>query len=200
MAHFLKAFARTWATRELRGLSAVWLVAFAPALTAWRDLPAQTAPAQEYQLKAVFLFNFAQFVEWPPQAIPDRQVPLVIGVLGEDPFGAYLDETVRDEKVNNRPLAVQRYRRVEEIKSCHVLFISRSESDRLDEIFAGLKGRNILTVSDADGFAQRGGMIRFVTEKNKIRLRINLDAAKAANLTISSKLLRPAEIVGPGGE
>ena len=164
MAHFLKAFARTWATRELRGLSAVWLVAFAPALTAWRDLPAQTAPAQEYQLKAVFLFNFAQFVEWPPQAFPDRQVPL------------------------------------EEIKSCHVLFISRSESDRLGEILAGLKGRNILTVSDADGFAQHGGMIRFVTEKNKIRLRINLDAAKAANLTISSKLLRPAEIVGPGGE
>src|SRR5947208_4462362 len=158
MAHFLKAFARTWARRELRGLSAVWLVAFAPALTAWRDLPAQTAPAQEYQLKAVFLFNFAQFVEWPPQAFPDRQVPLVIGVLGEDPFGAYLDETVRDEKVNNRPLAVQRYRRVEEIKSCHILFISRSEAGRLEQILARLKGRHILTVADTEGFALRGVM------------------------------------------
>src|SRR5881396_2379465 len=164
MAHFLKAFARTWAVRELRGLSAVWLVAFAPALTAWRDLPAQTAPAQEYQLKAVFLFNFAQFVEWPPQAFPDRQVPLVIGVLGEDPFGSFLDETVRGEKVNNRPLAVQRYRRVDEIKTCHVLFISGSEANRLEQIFNGLKGRNILTVGDFDGFARRGGMIRFVNE------------------------------------
>src|SRR2546429_4232807 len=167
MAHFLKAFARTWATRELRGLSAVWLVAFAPALTAWRDWPAQTAPAQEYQLKAVFLFNFAQFVEWPPQAFPDRQVPLVIGVLGEDPFGAYLDETVRDEKVNNRPLAIQRYRQVDEIKTCHVLFISRSEATRLEQILVSLKDRSILIVGDGDDFVQRGGMIRLANNQNK---------------------------------
>jgi hypothetical protein len=162
------------------------------------DLSAQTAPAQEYQVKAVFLFNFAQFVDWPPQAFPEAQTPLVIGVLGEDPFGAYLDETVRDEKVNNRPLAVQRYRRVEEIKTCHILFISRSEADRLGQILASLKERSILTVSDTEGAAQRDVMIRLVTEKNKIRLRINLQAARAANLTISSKLLRPAEIVAAG--
>src|SRR2546425_8546554 len=160
MAHFLKAFARTWARRELRGLSALWLVAFAPALTAWRDLPAQTAPAQEYQLKAVFLFNFAQFVEWPPEAFPEAQTPLVIGVLGKDPFGAYLDETVRGETVNNRPLTVQRYRQAKEIKTCHVLFISRSEAYRLEQIFASLKGREILTVGDAGGFARRAGRIR----------------------------------------
>jgi hypothetical protein len=87
---------------------------------------------------------------------------------------------------------------VEEIKSCHVLFISRSETDRLEQIFASLKGRSILTVGDFDGFAQRGGMIRFVMEKNKTRLRIALETAKAGNMTISSKLLRPAEIVAPG--
>jgi YfiR/HmsC-like len=162
------------------------------------DLSAQTAPVSEYQVKAVFLFNFAQFVDWPPQAFPEAQTPLVIGVLGEDPFGAYLDETVRNEKVNNRPLAVQRYRHVEEIKTCHVLFISRSEVDQLEQILVRLQGRNILTVGDADGFAVRGGMIRFVLAENKIRLRINLEAAKGANLTISSKLLRPAEIVAPG--
>ena len=162
------------------------------------DLSAQMAPAREYQVKAVFLFNFAQFVDWPPQAFPDAQTPLVIGVLGEDPFGTYLDETVRDGKVNNRPLAVQRYRRVEEIKTCHILFISRSEADRLGQILASLKERSILTVSDTEGATQRGVMIRLVTEKNKFRLRINLEAAKAANLTISSKLLRPAEIVAAG--
>ena len=164
------------------------------ALAPWEAM----AQSKEYQIKAVFLFNFAQFVDWPTNAFPEAQAPLVIGILGEDPFGSYLDETVRGEKVNNRPLLVQRYRSVDQIKSCHILFISRSEADRLEEIFNGLKGRNILTVGDYDGFAQRGGMVRFVTEKNKVRLRIGLEAAKAAHLTISSKLLRPAEIVAPG--
>jgi hypothetical protein len=156
-------------------------------------LSAQTATSPEYQIKAVFLFNFAQFVDWPPKAFADAQTPLVIGILGEDLFGSYLDETVRGEKVNNRPLVVQRFRRIGEIKACHVLFISRSENARLEEILASLKGRSILTVGDNDDFALRGGMIRFVTEKNKIRMRINLEAVKAANLTISSKLLRLAE-------
>jgi hypothetical protein len=181
-----------------KNLSAVWLVMSTLLLSGGLDLSAQTAPAREYQVKAVFLFNFAQFVDWPPQAFPEAQTPLVIGVLGEDPFGAYLDETVRDEKVNNRPLAVRRYRRVEEIKTCHILFISRSEADRLEQILARLKGRHILTVADTEGFALRGVMIRLITEKNKIRLKINLEAAKAANLTISSKLLRPAKIVAAG--
>jgi uncharacterized protein DUF4154 len=161
---------------------------------------AQAVAPAEYQLKAVFLFNFAQFVEWPTEAFPEARTPLIIGVLGQDPFGAYLDETVRGETVNGRPLAVQRYLRVDEVKTCHILFVSRSEVNRLEPILTHLKGRNILTVSDAVGFAELGGIIRFVTERNKIRLRINLEAAKGANLTISSKLLRPAEIVTTGKE
>jgi hypothetical protein len=167
-------------------------------LLAGLDAPAQTAPSKEYSVKAVFLFNFAQFVEWPAKAFPDGNSPLTIGVLGDDPFGDYLDETVRGEKVKNRPLVIQRYRRVEEIKLCHILFISRSESAEVEKIVASLKGQSLLIVGDIDHFCARGGMIRFVTEKNKTRLRINLEAAKAANLTISSKLLRPAEIVIAG--
>jgi hypothetical protein len=182
----------------LKNLSGPWVVLFLLLFSNGLSLLAETAPPAEYQLKAVFLFNFAQFVEWPPEAFPEAQTPLIIGVLGEDPFGIYLDDTVRGEKVNNRPLIVQRYHRLDEIKTCHILFVSQSEANRLEPIFTSLKGRNTLTVSDAVGFAQRGGMIRFVTERNKIRLRINLEAAKAANLTISSKLLRPAEIVSPG--
>ena len=157
-------------------------------------LPAQSTTPPEYQVKAVYLFNFAQFVDWPAQAFPETQGALVIGILGEDPFGNYLDETVRGEKANGRTLLVQRYRRVGEIKACHVLFIARSESDRLEQIFASLKGRGILTVGDVEDFALRGGMIRFVTEKGKIRMRINLEPVKAAGLTISSKLLRVAEL------
>ncbi|MBI3851823.1 MAG: YfiR family protein [Verrucomicrobia bacterium] len=162
------------------------------------NLTAQTDISKEYKVKAAFLYNFSQFVDWPAEAFPEVRAPLVIGVLGEDPFGAYLDEIVRGEKVNNHPLVVQRYRRVEEIKTCHILYVSQSETNQLEQIFTSLKGRNILMVGDVDGFTLRGGMIRFVTEKNKIRFRINVEAAKAAKLTISSKLLRPAEIVAPG--
>ena len=190
----LTVFAPRWAKGGLKTLSAAWFVISALLLSG----TLQAAAPTEYQLKAVFLFNFAQFVDWPQESFPEAQMPLVIGVLGEDPFGTYLDEIVSGETVNNRRLEIQRYRRVDEMKTCHILFISQSESKRLEQIVADVKGRSILTVSDAVGFARYGGMIRFVTEKNKLRLRINLEAATAANLTISSKLLRPAEIVTPG--
>lgn len=162
---------------------------------------AQAPPAPtEYQVKAVFLFNFSQFVDWPPAAFADGRSPLVIGVLGRDPFGAMLDEIVSGETVNGRPLAVRRYESVEQVDACHILFIDRSRDPLLDADLAALKGRSILTVGDFEGFAQRGGIVRFATVGNKIRLRVNLAAAQQAKLTISSKLLRPAEIVQPGGD
>lgn len=148
-----------------------------------------SAPASEYQVKAAFLFNFAKFVEWPPNAFRDADTPLVIGVLGHDPFGSYLDDIVRGERVNNRQLIIQRYRNLAEIKACHVLFISRSESDRLDQIVGDLRYRKILIVTDADG-GKGGVIIRFINEGSKIRFKIDVQAAKTANLTISSKLLR----------
>jgi hypothetical protein len=151
--------------------------------------------AHEYQIKAVFLFNFAQFVEWPPEAFAGPGEPFVIGVLGDDPFGPYLDEAVRGERVNNRPISVLRFARVEDIKTCHILYISRSESGRLQEILSAIKGRSILTVSDVEAAGPLRGMIRFVTENNKVRLRIDNEAAKSAGLKISSKLLRPSQVV-----
>jgi hypothetical protein len=156
---------------------------------------AQSGGAREYQVKAVFLFNFAEFVDWPPSAFPSPQSPLIIGVLGDDPFGPYLDEAVQNERVNDRPLVIHRYRRVEDIAECHILFIGLRQPEQIQDAISGLKGRSILTVGDADGFSKLGGMIRFVVENSRIRLRINLTAAKAAGLTISSKLLRPAEVV-----
>lgn len=175
--------------------SVMWSVVSAVLLVVGLAVSVQAALSREYQIKAVFLFHFAQFVEWPSPAFPDAQTPLVIGVLGDDPFGRYLDETVRGETVNHRPLVVRRFRSVDEIDdACHVLFISRSETGRLEQILASLKGRTILTVGDTDGFTKRGVMIRFMTVDNKIRLRINLEQANAANLKISSKLLRPAVV------
>jgi hypothetical protein len=146
----------------------------------------------------VFLFNFAQFVEWPPRAAAANP-PFVIGVLGDDPFEGFLDEIVRGELVNNRPFTVQRFRHGEPVTDCDILFVSRSETERLPKVLAGLKGRNILTVGDANDFARRGGIVQFVTENKRVHLKINVSAAKAANITISSKLLRPAEIVSSDG-
>jgi hypothetical protein len=158
---------------------------------------AETSP--EYQVKAVFLFNFAQFVEWPPQSYEDPAAPFVIGVLGTDPFGPALEGAVRGETLNGRSFVIERYRSVTEIRHCQILFISRSEAAHIGEISAALSGHSILTVSDIEDPAQRGVMIRFVAENNRIRLRINADAAKAAGLSISSKLLRPAELVTSAG-
>jgi hypothetical protein len=172
-----------------------WLAVLLLLLAGVPRSSAQATTPHEYQIKAVFLFNFAQFVDWPPTVFADPRAPLIIGVLGEDPFGSILDDTLRGETIGERTLVIKRYRRREDIDHCHILFISQSEGTRLEAIVQGLRGRHVLTVSDTDGFALRGVMIRFVTEKSKIRFRINLDAAKAASLVISSKLLRPAEII-----
>lgn len=158
-------------------------------------LPAQMQISTEYQIKAVFLFNFTQFVEWPANAFPEEQTPLVIGVLGQNPFGDFLDETVKGEKVKGHPLIVQRFRSIEEAQQCHILFINSDTNEQVEQALKVLKGRSVLTVGDEAGFARSGGMVRFFTENKKIRIRINLEAAKAADLTISSKLLRLAEIV-----
>lgn len=158
--------------------------------------PPQRIDSPEYQVKAVFLFNFAQFVEWPAATFPEAKSPIIIGVLGTDPFGSYLDETVQGEEIEGHPLVIQRFDNVSDIKNCHILFIHSSIVPRLDYVLKGLKGRNILTVSDGDNFTKQGGMVKFFTANNKIKLRINLDAVKAEDLTISSKLLRLAEIVG----
>lgn len=171
----------------------VWIALFTTC-----GVSAESTPPAEYQLKAVFLFNFAQFVDWPARCFRNPDDPLVIGVLGDDPFGSYLDELVRDEKVGNRGLQVRRFRRGEEIGTCHILFVSASESQGLESALQHLRGRSILTVSDLESFNRHGGIVRFVVEGGKIRLRINLAAAKACELNISSKILRPSTVVTEG--
>ncbi len=180
--------------RHLKASLWTWLVAFALLFSGAQNISAQSV-SKEYQVKAAFLYNFSQFIEWPARAL-SGQSPLVIGVLGANPFGDYLEEIVRGERVGNHPLLVRRFHQVSEVQNCHILFISQSEANQLEQILAYVRGRNILTVGDIDNFAVRGGMIRFVTENNRIRFRINLAAARGANLIISSKLLRAAEIVG----
>lgn len=157
--------------------------------------PVQMLTSPEYQVKAVFLFNFTQFVEWPEDTFARPNSPLVIGVLGEDPFGTYLDETIAGEKIDGHPLTVRRYHNVQQVKNCHILFVNLPKTEQLAQALTELKGQNILTVSDAANFIRQGGIVQFITENKKIRIQINPETARASDLTISSKLLRVAEIV-----
>jgi hypothetical protein len=174
-------------------LLAASLLAGAPALSC--NLGAQAAPSREYQIKAAFLFNFGQFVTWGPGAFADADAPFVIGVLGDDPFGPTLDALVAGETVQGRRAEIARYRGVEEVGACQILFISSSEAARLDRVFAALAGRSILLVGEAEGFADRSGMIRFRVVDNRLRLEINTTAAAGEGLTISSRLLSLADVV-----
>ena len=154
---------------------------------------------EEYQVKAAYLFNFGQFVEWPDQSYDSPGAPFVIGVVGEDPFGQTLDELIEGESLGGHPLVIKRFRRAKDISACNILFIGRSETARLGETIKALKGGNVLTVTDIMGAERQGVIIVLFNEKNRIRMRINVAAAKASNLTISSNLLRPAEVVGNDG-
>lgn len=161
--------------------------------------PAAPAPAPtEEQVKAVFVFNFSHFVEWPAQSFASPASPFVIGVLGSDSFGERLEETVRGEKIGEHPLAVHRFRSLADLGDCQILFVEQAQAGQLEQIIAALKHRSTLTVADAAKSAERGVMMQFVTDNNRVRLRINVEAARLAGLTISSKLLRPAEIVAAG--
>jgi len=154
---------------------------------------AKAQVSREYQLKAVFLYNFAQFTDWPTNAFADDKLPLVIGIIGPDPFGSALEETIRNETVAGHPLTIQHYPSPADIKTCHILFITQPEVRHVDEILKAIDRKPVLTVSDADNPATAQVMIRFAVENNKVHFRINTEAARAANVSLSSKLLRVAE-------
>jgi len=174
---------------RLRGLLVLGWLLIGPML-----FPATT---REYDVKAVFLFNFATFVDWPKDGLPAAGEPFVIGVLGADPFGAALDQTVAGEAIRGAPLQIRRSTKVEELKGCQILFISESERARLPAIFDTLRGRPVLTVGDSPMFVEKGGMIGFSTGAH-VQLHVNPAAAKAAGLNISSKLLRVAKAPAGG--
>jgi len=159
-------------------------------------LSAQTDISREYQVKAAFLFNFAHFITWPADTFANPNSPFVIGVLGNDPFGEFLDDTVRGEKIDQHPLVIRRLQTIDEAKACQILFVSHSEEKHVATILDRVRGAPVLTVSDVKDFCEKGGTIDFVTTaQNKVHFRINLAASKDSGLTISSKLLRLADIV-----
>ena len=158
-------------------------------------LSAQKSKPREFEVKATYLYNFARFVEWPTIAAVAKSDSFPICVLGQDPFGPALDTIVAGETIGGKAVLAKRVLKPQDAVSCRVLYISSSEETRLREVLAGLDKAAVLTVSDIPQFSQRGGMIQFVQESNKIRFEVNLASAEDAGLTLSSELLKVAVLV-----
>jgi hypothetical protein len=168
------------------------------ALLSFSCAPLDTAraePSGEYQLKAAFLFNFAKFIDWPPASFASAQSPFVVCILGPDPFGHTIDEVLKGKTIEDRPVAIERLKNFSQVRQCHMVFVSQSESFHLADIIEALHGSCVLLVGEADGFAEAGGTIQFALEDNHVRFLINPDAAARAGLRVSSKLLSLARVV-----
>jgi hypothetical protein len=154
------------------------------------------ASSMEYDVKAAFLFHFAQFVEWPAETFKEPQAPFTYCTIGEDPFHGALERTMSGKTIGQRPLRVEHLNGTGQAGECQILFVGgRSDKKYIAETIASVSELPILTVGEADEFAEHGGAIGFCTESNKIRFEINLEAAGKARLKISAKLLALAKTV-----
>jgi hypothetical protein len=172
----------------------VWLsIAAVPALLAATLAGADQTPVGEYQLKAVFLFNFAKFVEWPPQAFGGAHDPFTICIAGANPFGSSLDDEAGGKTVANRPISIRLVSNPQEAQKCQILFFPASERKRERGILEALQGSSVLTVGDADDFTAHGGIVEFRLIDARIHIEIVPEAAERAHLRISSKLLSLAD-------
>jgi hypothetical protein len=155
------------------------------------------APVQafdEYQVKAAFLYNFAKFVEWPPGTFASSTDPIGICIVGQDPFGSALENTVQGKKVGDRIFAVRRLPDTQQASQCQILFIGAAEWKRTRALLEAVKSPGVLTVGETDDFTVLGGIIGFRLDGPRVRIKVDLQTAERARLRISSKLLSLAEI------
>ena len=170
------------------------LLGFVGALACGFGPRADAAERPEHEVKAAFLYNFGKYVRWPKDA-SGADDTFVIAILGADPFGAALDDIVRGNRIDNRPVTVRRVSKVGELEGCEVLYISASEAPRLRSILAALPQAPILTVSDVPQFVERGGMIGLVMANRRVQFEVNAEAAERAGLMLGSQLMRLARTV-----
>ncbi|MDP3857921.1 MAG: YfiR family protein [Stagnimonas sp.] len=177
--------------------SAVGAVAvlLAVVLLAAQGAHAAEAVSKEYQIKAAFLYNFAKFVEWPPASFADASSPIIIGVLGQNPFGGELEQVVKDRKINGRDVLIKTLETVEQAASVQIVFLAAGEDARIPKLLAAVSDKAVLTVGESDAFASQGGAIRFVLDGDKVRFRINLTPADRAHLKIGGQLQQLAKQV-----
>lgn len=178
------------------GIVFVWCVAGALLCTLARGAPAKY---EEYEVKAAFLYKFIHFVRWPDRVLEtlEEEAAFGIGILGKDPFGNTLDQLVRGKKRDARPVRIFRGREFSELSECFVLFIAKSETDRVGRLLDLTREKPVLTVSEIPGFAKKGGIIELYVKEKNVRFRINAEAARAKGLKIHANLLELAEVVGP---
>ena len=166
---------------------------------AWLPLAASALAADEYAIKAAYLYNFAKFVEWPPSAFTGDDAPLHICIINDNPFGDAL-ASLRGKTVGSHAVSVQALPSHSDGSGCHIVFISRSQEPRLRNLLATFSKRPALTVSDIEDFAQRGGIIGLIEVEQRIQFAINLAAMRRAGLKLSSQLLKLAIIVDEGNK
>jgi hypothetical protein len=177
--------------RQCRWLALLGLLCLGVRAALGADLPV----SKEYQLKAAFLYNFTKFVEWPPQRFVDETSPIVIGVLGRNPFGDELEEIVQGRKINGRAIAIRPLTAAAEACAVHVVFVCGGAEPQLANARDALRTAGVLTVGESDMFTALGGIITFVLETGRVRFEINQDSGESAGLKISAQLLKLATAV-----
>lgn len=159
----------------------------------------QDVISRENQLKALFIYNFGTYIEWPGEVFTSEKSPFVIGVVGETGVDEHLRNIAATKTIGGRPISIETYATSRAAKPCQILFISHAVAKKDQQVeIASQTGHSILIVGESDGFAADGGCVNFFVEANKIRFEINLEAARKQQLKISSKLLTLAKLVGPG--
>ena len=152
----------------------------------------------EKQVKALFLVNFAKYVDWPSDSLAAGNDSFVIGLFGECKLADDLAKAVVGRTVSGHGIRIQQVRNQDEARACRIVFISHAEKKRLVELLEQVRGLPVLTVGETDEFCQLGGIITFIKKDDKVRLQIELDAARRAGLEISSRLLSVADRVNGG--
>jgi len=169
-----------------------WSAVLYLALSVFSIAGAESFKLTEARLKAAATYGIAKFIHWPENAFPDPEAPIVFAVLGEDTFGADLEEILKDKTLNGRPVVVRRSRQLKDLMQCHILFISDSEEKRIAEILGAIQGRPILTVADIARFPEHGGILNVIMDGRRVAFEINLSAANRASLTVESRLSKLA--------
>jgi hypothetical protein len=151
-------------------------------------------PSREYKVKAAFIYNFARFIEWPPEVFPNSEAPFVVAVVGADPFDGALEQVVSGKKIGARRVEIRHFDSIDNIGPCQILFVPSTDDVSEARIIQKIGNDHVLSVGESETFAANGGTLRFFSEGNKIRFEVNTDAADRARLQISSKLLNLARI------
>ena len=149
----------------------------------------------EYQVKAEYLYNFVQFVNWPDSAWPSADAPFRICVAGADPFGPILDRAVQGERVGGHPLRVERPAADANMDRCQVVFLSANETPRSPGILKAITSTSVLTIGESTDFLLAGGAIAFALDGGRVRFDVNLQSPHLKDLRVSSKLLRLARTI-----